>query len=208
MYFRIKAQLDSLAHPRTLGWRTGCPLFDRFGGVWRMHDALNENAWRMDRVGIDFSRRDEMLDLRDRHLAGGGHHWIEVARRLAIDKIAFRVALIGVDDRDIGDESALHDTGHAVEVAQLLPIGNDSPNAGLGEKRRDAGAACPDALRQGALRIEFEFEFAGKILPLEKLVLTDIRRDHFPDLSCFEEEPEACAIDARVVRDHCQILDP
>src|ERR1700730_1852960 len=207
MYFRIKAQLDSLAHPRTLGWRTGCPLFDRFGGVRRMHDALDENARRMDRFGIDVSRRDDVLDLRDRHLAGSGHHRIEVARRLPIDKIAFRVALICVDDRDIGDESALHDIGRAVEVAQLLPIGNDSSNSSPGEKRRDARAACPDSLRQGALRIEFEFEFAGKILPLEKLVLADIRRDHFFDLSGLEEEPQARAIDARVVRDHGQILD-
>ena len=106
-----------------------------------MHDALDENARSMDRVGIDFPRRDEMLDLRDRRLAGGGHHRIEVARRLAIDKIAFAISLICVDDRDIGDESALHDIGRAVEVAQLLPVGNDGSNARFCEKRRDARAA-------------------------------------------------------------------
>jgi hypothetical protein len=187
--------------------RTGCTLFDQFDGVWRMHDALDENAGRMDRVGIDISRRDDMLDLRDRHLAGGGHYRIEITRRLAIDKIAFRVALIGVDDRDIGDESALHDIGRPVKVAQLLAIGNDSSNARLGKERRDASAARPDSLGERPLRIEFDFEFAGKIKLLEKLVFADIRRDHLFDLPSLEEEPQARAIDARVVRDHGQILD-
>ena len=144
---------------------------------------------------------------RHRHLPGARHHRIEIARRLAIDEIAFGVALIGVDERDIGDESALHDIGRAVEVAQLFPIGNDGSDARFCEKRRDARAACPDPLGQRALRIEFEFELAGKIKPLEKLVLADIRRDHFLDLPGLEEEPQPNAIDARIVRDHGQILD-
>jgi hypothetical protein len=45
-----------------------------------MHDALDENVGRMDRVGIDISRRDEMLDLRDRHLAGGGQDSVGLFR--------------------------------------------------------------------------------------------------------------------------------
>jgi len=80
--------------------------------------------------------------------------------------------------------------------------------SGAGEKCRDAGAAGADALGQGALRIEFDLEFAGQILLREGLVLPDIGRDHFLDLPGIEKEAETDAIDARIVRDHRQILDP
>ena len=75
-------------------------MFDRFSGVRDMHDALHENARRDDLVGVDLARLDEMLDLGDRHLAGGRHHRIEIPRRLAIDEIAFGIGLPGMDERD------------------------------------------------------------------------------------------------------------
>src|SRR5208283_593192 len=145
----------------------GGALFDRFCDVRRMDDAMDENAWRMNRVGIDFPGFDEMLDLRHGDLAGCRHHRIEVARRLAINEIAFGIALIGVNNGDIGDKSAFHDIGRAVEFAQFLPLGNECTDTSLCEKRRNTGPACPNSLGERALRVEFEFEFAGEILPLE-----------------------------------------
>ena len=47
---------------------------------------------------IDLARLDQMLDLGDRHLAGGRHDGIEVARGLAIDEVALAVGLPGVHD--------------------------------------------------------------------------------------------------------------
>ena len=157
--------------------------------------------------GIDFSGFNKMLDLRHCDLAGCRHHRIEVARRFAIDEIAFGIALIGVNNGDIGDKSAFHDIGRAVEFAQFLPLGNECADASLCEKRRNAGPACSDSLGERALRVKFEFKLAGKILPLEKLVLADIRRDHFFDLPRLEKNAQTGAVDACVVRDHGQILD-
>ena len=116
-----------------------------------MHDALDENAGRMDGVGIDFSCLHEMLDFRDRHLRRRRHHRIEIAGRLAIDEIAFGIALIGVDDRDIGDEFALHDIVRAVEFAQLLPLGNDGSDARFCEKCRECPRRLPGSARPACL---------------------------------------------------------
>ena len=45
---------------------------------------------------------------------------------LRIDKIAFGIALPGVNEREIGDEPALHDIGLAVEFARFLAFGDDA----------------------------------------------------------------------------------
>src|SRR5688572_29607977 len=64
-----------------------------------MHDALHEDAGGVDLVGLDLAGLNQVLDLCDRDLAGRRHDGIEVARSLAIDEVAFAVALPGVDDR-------------------------------------------------------------------------------------------------------------
>ena len=166
-----------------------------------MHDALHENARRVDVVRVDLAGFDEMLDLGDRDPPGGRHHRVEIARGLAIDEVAFAVALPGVDDRQIGDDAALHDIGLAVEFAQLLALGDQRADAGLGEKRRNAGAAGADALGERALRVEFELELALQIKIGEQPVLADIGRDHLADLPGFEQQPEPGAVDPGIVRD-------
>ena len=97
-------------------------------------------------------------------LAGGRHHRIEVARGLAVDEIALGVALPGIDDREVGDEAALHDVALAVELALLLALGDHGAGAGRGEEGRNAGAAGADALGQRALRVELDLELAGEVL--------------------------------------------
>ena len=175
-------------------------------GVWTMRWTKMPGVWMA--AGSISPGLHQMLDLRHGDFAGGCHHRIEVAGRLAINEIAFGIALIGVDDRDIGDKAALHDIGGAVEFAQLLSLRHEGPNAGFCEKCRNPGAPCPDAFGECALRIEFEFQFAGQILPLEELVLADIRRDHLFDLPRLEQNAQSGAIDPRIVRDDRQILDP
>lgn len=56
----------------------------------------------------------------------------------------------------------------------FLAFGNLRSDAGLGVEARYPCAAGAHALRQGALRAEFDFEFAGKELAFEFLVLADI----------------------------------
>ena len=171
-----------------------------------MDDALHVDAGRDDVVGVDLARLDQMLDLGDREPARRRHHRIEVARRLPVDEVAFRVALPGVDERDVGDEAGLHDIGLAVEVADLLALGDDRADAGAGEEGGDAGAAGADALGQRALRIEFELELAREIEAGEDLVLADVARDHLPDLPGLEQHAEANPVDAGIVGNEGQIL--
>src|SRR6185312_13028557 len=135
------------------------PLLERVA----MHDALHENAGGVDLVWLDLAGIDELLDLHDGDLGGGRHHRVEVARGLAEDEVALAVRLPGMDDRQVGEEPALHDISRAVEVARLLALGDEGADAGLGEKRRNAGAAGADSLGERALRVEFELQLALQI---------------------------------------------
>ncbi len=157
-------------------------------------------------VGIDLARLHQVLDLGDRDLAGGRHHRIEVARGLAIDEVAFGIALPGVHDRQVGDDAALHDVALAVELALFLALRDQGAGAGLGEEGRDAGAAGADALGQRALRVEFDLQLVREILLRERLVLADIGRDHLLDLPGVEQQAEADAVDARIVGHDGQVL--
>ncbi len=168
--------------------------------------ALHENAGRVDVVRIEFARGNKMLDLGDRGLRGGGHHRVEVARGLAIDQVAGGVALPGMHNGKVREQSAFHQIFLAVEFLHFLAFGDQGADAGLGVEGRNAGAAGADPFGQRALRIEFEFEFAGEILLREQLVLADIGRDHLLDLPCLKQAAEPDAVDARVVGDHRQAL--
>ena len=157
--------------------------------------------------GSSLAGRHQLLDLGHRDLGSGRHHRVEIARGLAVDQVAGGVALPGVDDGEVGEQAALHDVLLAVEFLHFLAFGDQRADAGLGVEGRDTGAAGADALGQRALRIEFEFQFAGEILLREQLVLADIGRDHLLDLPRLQQPAEADAVDAGIVGDDRQTLD-
>jgi hypothetical protein len=173
-----------------------------------LDDALDENAGRMDVVRIDLAGRHQVLDFGDRDLRGGGHHRVKVPSGLAVDEIAGGIALPGVNDGEIGEQAALHDVFLAVEDLFFLAFGDQRADAGLGVEGRDTRAAGANALGERALRIEFEFEFAGEVLLGEQLVLADIGGDHLPDLARLEQPREPDPVDAGIVGNHRQVLDP
>ena len=162
---------------------------------------------QVDRVGVDRAGLDDLLDLDDRDLAGHRHRRVEVARRAAEHEVAGLVGALRLDQRDLGQQGALHDVGVAVELARLLALGDQRADAGAGEERGDAGAAGAELLGERALRRELELELAGQVLALELLVLADVARDHLLDLARLEQLAEAEAVDAGVVRDDGQVLD-
>src|SRR3546814_2222535 len=94
----------------------------------------------------------------------------------------------------------------AVDLTRLLALGDDGAVAGGGEESRDAGPAGTQALGQGALRVEFEFELSGQELPLEFLVLAHVGRNHLLDLPGPQQLAEAEAVYAGIVGDHGQAL--
>src|SRR5690606_34127972 len=73
-------------------------------------------------------------------------------------------------------------------------------------ERGDPGAAGADALGQRALRRQLDLELPAQVLPLELLVLADVRRDHLPDLAVLEQEPEPEVVDPAVVGHDHEIL--
>src|SRR5262249_59262869 len=80
-------------------------LLDVLYRVGYVHQALHVDAWRDDVVRIDIAGLHEVLDFGHGDLAGGGHHWIEVARGLAVNEVALGIAHPSMDDREIGDKS-------------------------------------------------------------------------------------------------------
>ena len=153
----------------------------------------------MDRLRIERAGRHDLLDFGHRHLAGGRHVRVEVARRAPVDEIAGGVGLPGLDDRDIGPEPGLANIELPLEFLDRLALGDDGADAGLGVEGGDAGAAGTDALGQRALRVELKLKLAAEILLLEQLVLADIGRDHLPDLPGLQQHPQAEAVGAGIV---------
>src|SRR3546814_3497200 len=67
--------------------------------------------------------------------------------------------------------------------------------------------ALPISLGERALRIEFELEKAGQILPLEFLILPDIGGDHLAHLAALEQQAEAEKIGRASCRERvCQYV--
>src|ERR1700689_5263521 len=138
----------------------GRALLDPLQGVWDVNDALNVNAGGDDVVAVDLARLDQMLNLGHRELSCGRHHRIEMSGGLPVDKIALRIALPGMHQRDVGDEPGLHHVRLVVEVADFLALRDDRAHARAGEEGWNSGPSGADALGQGALRVEFKFKFA------------------------------------------------
>ena len=160
----------------------------------------------MDAVGIERSDRHDFLDLGHAYLARSRHRLIEIARGLAEDQVAAFIRLPALDDREIGADAAFEDIVLAVEVFHFLALGNQRADAGLGVETGNASAARAAALRQGPLRAELDLQFAGQILPLEFLILADIRTDHLLDLAGAQQLAEALAIDPGIVARNCQVF--
>src|SRR5690606_26375340 len=96
---------DALAHGA---------LLDALFVARALDDPLHEDARRMDVIGIELAGLDELLHFRNRDLARGRHHRIEIACCLAIDQVAFGVALPRLHDGEIRSESRLENVRLAV----------------------------------------------------------------------------------------------
>ena len=66
-------------------------------------------------------------------------------------------------------------------------------------------AAGAQLLGERALRRELELELAGEELPLELLVLADVRRGHLADALRVQQDAETPVVDAAVVADDAEV---
>ena len=149
--------------------------------------------------------------------------------RAALLKIRLpcRSPLRGVHEREVGDDRLLEhvlarrpadvegadvlhrrgdrDAARAVVASRQPALGDLRADAGLRVERRDAGAAGAQLLGERALRRQLELELAGEELPLELLVLADVRRGHLADALGVQQDAETPVVDAAVVADDAEV---
>src|SRR5262249_17889008 len=120
-------------------------LLDRFFVILALEDPLHIDSGRMDAIRIELADLDQLFDFSDGDLAGGGDHWVEVARGLAIDEVAPAIALPRFDDREVAVDRVLEDALPAVardlKDTSLAAVGAHGAGAGGREERWDARAA-------------------------------------------------------------------
>src|SRR6185312_212033 len=97
---------------RASGQASGDPLANRalldgFVVGDTLEDPADVDAGGVDLVGLELSGVDQLFDLGDGNLGGGGHHRVEVARRLSVDEVAEAIAAPGFDDGEVGGQRLL-----------------------------------------------------------------------------------------------------
>ena len=141
--------------------------------------------------GSELSRLHQVLDLGYGDIPGSGHDGVEVARRLVVDQVAVVIALPGVDDGEIGPESAFHQVFPAIEHAHFLTLTQRRPDPRRHVEGGDARAPGPNTLGEGTLRDKFDLQFPVQKLAFEDLVLPHIRGDHLPHLAALEQDAQS-----------------
>src|SRR5713101_3955455 len=104
-------------------------------------DPMYVDSRRMDFIRIKLTDLNNDFYLGDSDLASHRDIRIEIASRLAIDKIAGLVCFISLDQRHVGNQRALHHVLLSIEFANFLPFRNDSADTGLGKKGGYTGTA-------------------------------------------------------------------
>src|SRR5678816_1566888 len=125
----------------------------------------------MDAVGIEAADGHNLLYLGDADLAAGRGRLIEIAGGLAEHEVAAFVRLPALDNAEIGADAAFEDIVLAIEILDLLALGDLGADAGLGVEAGNSRAAGPHSLGKRPLRTEFDLQLTSQILPLELLIL-------------------------------------
>ena len=119
------------------------PFFDALLIVLALENVAHEDARRHDVIGVDLPRLDQMLDLGDRDVRGGGHHRIEVPRGLPIQKITNAVASPGLDEREVSVQRGFEHVWLTGNRAGFLAFGNQRPISGRCKETANARAVRP-----------------------------------------------------------------
>src|SRR5712672_860570 len=75
--------------------------------VGALEDGVDEDARGVNLIGRKLAKVDELFDFGDYVIGGGGHHGVEVARRLSVDEIAPAIALPSFDESKVAAKGAL-----------------------------------------------------------------------------------------------------
>ena len=103
-------------------------------------------------------------------------------------------------------QPGFHQVHFAVELAAFLAFAHFGAVAGRGKKSRNARAARPAALGQGALRNQLHFQLAAEQLALKLGVFAHVAGNHLLYLLGLQQQANAKVVDARVVRDAGEVF--
>ncbi len=171
------------------------------------HEPVDEDAGSVDGVGVQFPHLDDLLHFGDADLAAGGGHGVEVAGGLPVDEVAQAVRLPGLHQGEVREDALLQHALPPVEPPGLLPFSHLRAGARGREEGRNASAAGPHALCQGALGHQLHLQLAAEELACEFGVFAHVAADHLVDLAVPEEDAQAEVIHAGVVGIAGQALD-
>ncbi len=181
-------------------------FFDTLRIILALEDGVHEDAGSMNLVGIELAGFDEMFDFGDYKIGGGGHHGIKVARSFSIDEIAPAVALPGFDESEVPTQGAFQNEMAAIEFAGFLIFGDRRAKPGRRVEGRNSGATGAQAFGKGALRIEFDLQFAAQDQALEEFIFSHVAGDHFFNLAILQEQANAEIVDSGVVADNREVF--
>src|SRR4051794_18325740 len=87
-----------------------------------LNHSAHIDARAEDERCVEFARLHGLLGLDDRSSSCCGHDFVEVATRLAVDKVAGAVGLVSLDEGVVGGESALEQGFAAVEQVGFFAL--------------------------------------------------------------------------------------
>src|SRR5581483_6277712 len=147
-----------------------------------------------------------MLDFGNRNLRRRRHHWIKVARRLAIDEIAPLIAFPSFNKGEVGFEGVLHYVHVPAKLAGFLVLSDHSPESGGGEKCGNPCAAGANAFRESPLRGKLKIDFLLKHHLLQQSIFADIAAYVTRNLPRCQQQAHSVSVHANVIADGGEIL--
>src|SRR5262245_24206101 len=182
----------------------GAPL-DSFLEVRTLQHVCDVNAGGHDGIRIELTELDDFLDLGNRHGRRGRHHRVEVPRGLPVNQVAFRVAFVRFDEREVCPQWRFQHVVAAVDYSRPLPLSDDRAVAGRREEPANPGAAGADTFGECPLRHQGVLNLANDRLPLEFLVFANVAANEMRHLLRPDEHPDAEVVNAWVVADDGQV---
>src|SRR5271168_280063 len=170
--------------------------------VSSLKNGVDENPGRMNLIGVKLAKLDEFFDFGDDVIRRGGHHGIEVARRLAINQVAPAIALPRFNKRKVPPQSTFENILPPLKFARFFSLGNQSAVTRRRVERWNSRPARAQALRKRTLRVQLDLHLASQDQLLEKFVLTHIGRNHFLNLPLLQQHADAEIIHARIIADN------
>ena len=152
---------------------------------------MHVNAGQVDVIWVQAASGHDLFYLDHADLATHGRRRVEVAGSLAEHEVAGLIGFPGLHNRQIRKDTALKDVFLTVEHLNLFALGNLSADTCLCIKPGDTTAASAHALREGALRIEFQLQLARQVLTHEFRVLAHVGRHHLLDLFGLQQDANA-----------------